>query len=268
MLEQIHGLAFTPDGKDIMVPAHTGFVVYRDRRWKNLTDAPQPVGSVAVTQSAAYATARRVSDSAPPAGGLLKSVDGGRTWRPMSASGEADIRHMAAGLRSNAIYLISTAPTSGMPVPGLHYTRNDGKTWQRAAGQGLPANIASIAVHPADPRTVAIGAPDGLYVSRDSGATFKLIPAGRGVTAVFFDAGGEHVYIAREGVSAVERVSLEGERSRTLAVPIAPRDFVTYIAQNSARPHEMVVATHLRSLFLSTNGGRTWRTIAREGRPA
>ena len=159
MLEQIHGLAFTPDGKGIMVPAHTGFMVYRARRWKNLLDTPQQFTSVSVTHDAAYASGRRASDLAPPqAGGLLKSTDGGRNWRQLSEFGEADFPLMAAGFRSNAVFLISTAPNSRMPLPGLYYTLDDGKTWQSAAAQGLPASIASIAVHPTDARTVAIGA--------------------------------------------------------------------------------------------------------------
>jgi photosystem II stability/assembly factor-like uncharacterized protein len=244
-------------------------MVYAAKRWKNLMGTPQQFGGVSVTQDAAYATARRVSEPAPPqAGGLLKSTDGGRTWRPIAESGEADFPQMAAGFRSNAVYLVSAAPAPQMPLPGLYHTRDDGKTWQRAVALAQPASITSIAVHPADPRTVAIGAPDGLHVSRDSGATFTLVAAGRAVTAVFFDAAGKHVYVAREGASGIDRVSLDDEGTRTLAVPIASRDFITYIAQNPTRPHEIAVATRMRTVFLSTNGGVTWRTIAREGRPA
>jgi len=269
MLEQIHGLAFTPDGKGIMVPAHIGVMVYRAKRWNALLDTPQQFTSLSVTHDAAYASGRRASDPAPPqTGGLLKSTDGGRSWKQLFEFGEADVPLMAAGFRSSAVFLISTTPNSRMPLPGLYHTLDDGKTWQSAAAQGLPANIACIAVHPADARIVAIGAADGLHVSRDSGATFKLLPAGKAVTAVLFDAGGEHVYVASEGVSAVDRVSLAGEQTRSLALPIASRDFVTYIAQNPDRPRELAVATHLRSVFVSINGGATWRTIARQGQPA
>lgn len=33
ILHHVHGLSFTPDGKSLMVPAHTGLAVYRDGRW-------------------------------------------------------------------------------------------------------------------------------------------------------------------------------------------------------------------------------------------
>ena len=269
VLEQIHALAFTADGKGIIVPTSGGLMTYREGRWKNLQDAPPEFTSFSLTRNAAYGSERRAPDSTPSdAPGLMKSTDGGLTWKPLAASGEADFRLMAAGFRSNAVYLITTAPNSRMPQPGLYHTQDDGKTWQSAAARALPARVTSIAVHPTDPRTVAIGTPDGLYVSRDSGATFKLLPGGKAVTAVLFDVGGEHVYIAREGVDAVDRASLDAESARSLALPIASHDFVTYIAQNPARPHELAVATSLHSVFVSTNGGGTWRAIAREGRPA
>lgn len=33
ILHHVHGMAFTPDGKALVVPAHTGLAVYRDGRW-------------------------------------------------------------------------------------------------------------------------------------------------------------------------------------------------------------------------------------------
>lgn len=269
ILDEIHGIAFTPDGNGIMLPTQSGFMVYRARRWNNLEGARRPFGGVSVTQDAIYATERRGNGAVPPrTRGLLRSSDGGRTWRSIYDADEAEFAHMAAGSRNNAVYLVSTVPTALMREPGLYRTQDEGKTWQHAAAQDLPATIASIAVHPADPRIVAIGATDGLHVSRDAGATFRVILAGKSLTAVFFDVGGQHVYVAREGVSAVNRVSLNGEITRTLAVPIASRDSIVFIAQNPAHPHKLAVSTRLRSVFVSTNGGETWRTIAREGRPA
>ena len=39
VLHHVHGLAFTPDGKTLVVPAHIGLALYRDARW---TKAPGP----------------------------------------------------------------------------------------------------------------------------------------------------------------------------------------------------------------------------------
>ena len=268
VLQQIHGLVFAPDGTGVMVLAHAGLLVYRDGRWTNLPDVPRDFRALALTRNAVYASGRDAPDStASEAPGLMKSTDGGRIWTPLALPGKADFRLMAAGFRSNAVYLINTAPQSPAPQPGFYQTQDDGESWQSVAAHELSSGIASIAVHPAEPRTLAIGTPDGAYVSRDSGGTFTHL-AGRSVTAVLFDVHGEHVYIAREDAPAVERVSLGGDGVRSLALPIAPRDFITYIAQNPARSQELAVATHLGSVFLSGNGGVTWRAIAREGRPA
>jgi photosystem II stability/assembly factor-like uncharacterized protein len=197
----------------------------------------------------------------------MKSTDGGRVWTQLALPVEAHFRLMAAGFRSNAVYLINTAPRSLVPQPGFYHTQDDGESWQSATAHELSSSITSIAVHPAEPRTLAIGTPDGSYVSRDSGATFTHL-AGRSVTAVLFDVDGVHVFIAREDAPAVDRVSLDADGVRSLALPIAQGDFITYIAQNPARSQELAVATHLGTVFFSTNGGVTWHAIAREGRPA
>lgn len=268
-LDHIQGLAYAADGRGITVATANGLMTYREGRWKNLQDAPHELTSLSVTRNAAYAGTRRAADPASAdSAGLMKSTDGGLTWKQIAASGEADFRLVAVGLRSNALYIVNTAPSPNMPQPGLYHSEDDGKTWRLAAAQALPARVTSLAAHPTDPRTVVAGSSDGVHVSRDSGATFKPLPSGKAVTAVGFDVGGEHVYIARQNVDAVNRVSLDAESSRTLALPIASHDFVTYIAQNPARPHELAVATSLNSVFVSTNGGATWRAIAREGQPA
>ncbi len=267
-LQQIRGLVFTADGTGIMLPAHTGLMLYRDGRWRHLPDVPYELRALAVTKNAIYAIGRFGLDSPlPDARGLMKSTDGGLTWKQLTKSGESEFRLMAAGFHSDAVYLINTAPNPLMSEPGLYHTQDDGLSWQSAAAHDLPSPIESIAVHPTDPHTVAMGTLDGLYVSRDSGATFRHL-SGKAVTAAFFDIRGQHVYIARKDVHAVERVSLNADHIRSVALPISTRDFITYIAQNPARSDELAVATNLGSVFVSTNGGRTWRAIAREGRPA
>ncbi len=261
-VQQIRGLVFTADGTGIMLPADTGLVLYRDGRWRHLAVVPNELRALALTKNAMYAIGRLGLDS-----GLMKSTDGGVTWKQLTRSGESDFRLLAAGFQSNAVYLINTVPNPLMQQPGLYHTQDDGASWQRAAAHELSSNITSIAVHPADPRTVAVGTLDGVYLSRDAGESFRHL-SGKAMAAVFFDFGGQHVYIARENAHAVERVSLHAGDIRSLAVPISARDFITYIAQNPAQSHELAVATHLGSVFLSTNGGSTWRAIARSGRPA
>ena len=267
-LQQIRGLVFTADGTGIMLPAHTGLMLYRDGHWRPLPDVPHELRALAVTKNAIYAIGRLGRDlPLLDTRGLMKSTDGGLTWKQLTPSRESDFRLMAAGFQSNAVYLINTVPNPLMPQPGLYHTQDDGASWQRAAAHDLSSKITSIAVHPTDPRTVAVATLDGVYVSRDAGDTFKH-RSRKAVAAVFFDFGGQHLYIAREDAHAVERVSLDAGDIRSLAVPIPARDSITFIAQNPAQSHELAVATHLRSVFLSTNGGRTWRAIARSGRPA
>lgn len=55
---------------------------------------------------------------------------------------------MAAGYRSNVVYVVNHEPNSRMPRPGVYSTRDDGKTWKHGAAKGFPERLAGIAVHP------------------------------------------------------------------------------------------------------------------------
>lgn len=266
ILHHVHGLAFTPDGKALMVPAHIGLAVYRNGRW---TQAPGPAHDYmgfSASKDALYSSGHPAPGSPlrNPLG-LMKSTDGGATWRQLGLSGESDFHLMAVGYRSNVVYVLNPGPNSRMPRPGLYSTRDDGKTWKRGATKGLSERIAGIAVHPTDADTVAIATLDGLYLSRDAGATFKRTGPQMPVTAALFDLDGKHLYLAAGDGSALHRIALNGNAGTRIALPRLDRDFVLYIAQNPAKTDELAIATRRRDVFLSADGGKSWKQIAREG---
>lgn len=172
---------------------------------------------------------------------------------------------MAAGYRSNAVYVVNPEANSRMPQPGIYSTRDDGKTWKRSAAKGLSERIAGIAVHPTDAGTVAMATLDGLYVSRDAGASFKRMGPPMAVTAAAFDLDGKHLYFATAEKPALHRIALDGKADTRIALPELERDFVLYIAQNPANTDELAIATRRRHVFLSADRGKSWKQIAREG---
>ncbi len=80
-LPHIHGLGFSSDGKQLMVPAHVGLFIVSDGTWRR-GDGPQhDYMGFAVSDDGFYSSGH----PAPSAGGLanplglVKSTDGGKT---------------------------------------------------------------------------------------------------------------------------------------------------------------------------------------------
>lgn len=152
-----------------------------------------------------------------------------------------------------------------MPRAGLYYTTDNGKSWKHSVAAGLSGQVINIAAHPDEAGIVAAATVNGLYLSRDFGASFRRLGRSYPVTAVLFDLDGKHVYFVDRDASALQRVSLDGRENAALRLPNVGKDFVLYIVQNPVRPDELAFATRARHVFLSTDGGRSWKQIAREG---
>jgi DNA-binding beta-propeller fold protein YncE len=269
ILHHVHGLAFTPDGKALVVPAHYGLAVYRDGRWTKAPGPPHDLMGFSMTRGAIY------SSGHPAAGtplrdplGLVKSTDGGLSWRLLGLSGEADFHLMAAGYRSGAIYVINPARNSRMPSPGLYVTHDEGRSWKAAAASGVAGRVTSIAAHPTSPAIIALGTLRGLHLSRDGGAAFSRLGPPQPVTAVTFDPDGKHIYFATQSSDRLYRIGVDGTQSPPVPLPALGRDFVLYIAQNPAARNELAIATARRDVYLSADGGNDWQQIADEGKAA
>ena len=266
VLHHVHGLAFTPDGQSLMVPAHVGLAVYRDGRWTTAPGARHDFMGFSVAKNAIY-TSGHPAPGSPLRNplGLLKSTDGGATWRQLGLSGESDFHQMAASYASGAIYVINAERNSRMAETGLHVTLDEGKTWKHAASSGLTGQIISLAAHPTAPGIVAVGTAEGLYLSRDRGATFKRMGPAIRVTAASFAFDGKHLYYATPTGETLYRVTLDGPMRKAVALPPLQSDFVLYIAQNPSIADELAIATRQRDVYFSQDGGTSWRQIAREG---
>jgi photosystem II stability/assembly factor-like uncharacterized protein len=267
-LTHVHGLAYSPDGKQLMIPSHHGLAVYRNGKWSK---APGPRHDY----MGFSATAKHLYSSGHPAHGsglvnpfgLIRSRDGGRTWEKLGLEGETDFHLLGTSWNTNAIYVWNPAPSSRMKTAGLHYTLNEGFAWKRASAAGLGGEPRAIAVHPDDAKMVAVAASEGLYLSRDSGERFVKIEGGGEGLSAFFDLEGRHLwYGAFEGRPKLLRVPLSGGQPAQLALPALKDDAVSYIAQNPARRLEYAIATFERSVYLSKDGGQSWTQIADRGK--
>lgn len=267
-LVHVHGLSYSADGRQLMIPSHHGLTVYSERRWSKAEGPAHDYMGFAATRDAIYSSGH----PAPNSGltnpfGLIKSRDGGRSWQKLGLEGESDFHLMAASHGTNAVYLFNPQPNSRMRQAGIHYTLDDGRSWQRAEARGLPARIQGLAVHPRDAKLVAAATPEGLYLSRDAGQRFERLAGGGQALAVSFDLDGEQLWFSSyAGQAQLWRMALKaGAQAQPVKLPALGEDAVAYLAQHPQRPAEIAIATFKRSVYLSPDRGGSWTQIAKEG---
>ena len=138
--------------------------------------------------------------------------------------------------------------------------------WQAAAAKGLAGKPRALAVHPGDAKIVAMATSSGIYVSKNSGASFEPVARGAQGLAVFFDLNGNRLwYSTHDGTPRLARRELNGGATATVALPPLREDAVAYLSQNPVSPGEYAIATFERSVYVSKDAGGSWHQIADRG---
>jgi len=265
-LMHVHGLAYSPDGKRLMIPSHHGLAVYENGRWSKAPGPEHDYMGFAATAQGVYSSGH----PAPGSGlinpfGLIRSRDGGKTWDKLGLEGESDFHLLATGWNTNAVYVWNSSANSRMREPGLHYTVNDGLAWKSAPGEGLDGQSQALAVHPDDAAIVAVATSSGVYLSRDHGERFAPLAKAQAVS-VFFDLDGKQLWFGTfDGRARLWRAPLAGSAASEVKLPPLRDDAVAYIAQNPKQRKVYAIATFSRSVFLSKDAGGTWTPIAERG---
>jgi hypothetical protein len=265
-LTHVHGLAYSADGKQILIPSHHGLAVYSGGRWSKAPGPAHDFMGYSATKDRFYSSGH----PAPGTGltdpfGLIMSIDGGQTWQKRGLEGETDFHALGTSYETNAVYVFTPAPNSRMKQPGLYYTLNDGFAWKPSRAQGVDGAIHAIAVHPAKPQTVAVATKEGIFLSSNNGDRFDRVAPSQGL-AVYFELDGEHLIFSRyDGKARLRRYSLKSRSDADISLPPLTQDAVSYIAQNPANRAEYAIATFERSVFLTRDLGKTWTQIARNG---
>lgn len=267
-LMHVHGMSYSADGRQLLIPSHQGMAIHENGRWSKAPGPAHDYMGFSATRDALYSSGHPAPDTGQiNPFGLIKSRDGGKTWQKLGLEGESDFHLVATGYRTNALYVVNQGLNSRMNQAGIFHTRNDGFKWTRANAAGLGGQITSLAVHPSDAAVVAAGTVDGLYLSRNSAENFERLVDGQRVLAVTFDQNGQHLWFGTQaGKAALRKIALKaGAKAEELPIPALPDDAIAYIAQNPLRPSEMAIATFKRNVFVSKDQGRSWTQIAKNG---
>jgi len=266
-LTHVHGLAFSADGKELFIPSHHGLAIYSDGKWSVAPGPRHDYMGFTASQDRFYSSGH----PAPGSGlvnpfGLMRSRDGGKTWDKLGLQGESDFHVLAVGYRTNAVYVFNPAPNSRMKTAGIYSTQNDGFGWVPAAAHGLSGQIIALAAHPTDARIIAATTRDGLFLSTDSGNAFTRLAEGEAY-AVYFDLDGKYLWFSgHDAAPRLYRLALESRTREEIKLPSFSRDAVAYLAQSPAAAGVYAIATFERSVYLTADGGKTWRRIAERGR--
>jgi photosystem II stability/assembly factor-like uncharacterized protein len=208
--------------------------------------------------------------------GVFRSNDGGKTWQKVlykdNKTGAIDLVFDPnnAHILFAALWEAQRTPwgmTSGGPGSGLYRSGDDGATWKRLEGHGLPSGVLGrigVSVSGADGnRVYAIieAEKGGIYRSEDAGESWKLINPDHRFTQrawyfhhIFADPkNADTVYVLNTGVSR----SIDGGKSFE---PIrAPHGDNHGLWIDPTHPQWMIVAND-GGASVSHDTGKSWTT--------
>ncbi|HEX2642659.1 MAG TPA: hypothetical protein VHU81_06685 [Thermoanaerobaculia bacterium] len=247
-----------PFGNARLLPAPGGvlylkmrFGVYRSdnegRSWRRILAGEPEVGDLALDPNAPGTLyASLTGDGQGPF--LVKSTDGGQTWQPTGSTAQP------AEVKSLAVLPTRPATILAGSYPGLFRSADGGATWTKI--QPLEPNadwsIYSFATVPGAPGTVYAAYNGGALLSTDAGLTWRRPGPG------FFDVDGRVVFDPATGIlfgvqsTDLARSGNGGRRWRTVYRAGA----LNVLAFKPGNPS--IVFLGGRTLFRSTDGGRTW----------
>ena len=263
-IAHIHGIGYAGNMPGISIATHSGIKVYQNGKWFETTTQLHDYMGFQATKNGFFASGH------PEPGanlknplGLMKSSDGGNTLEKLAFYGESDFHNLAVGYNTEAIYLYNERPNSKLQQ-GFYFSTNNGQEWKNSKLKGLSSTIHTFSVHPDQASVVAVSAKDGVYLSTDYGNTFELLSTSLESTAVTLS--NEDVIYAPINKQIITKKSIATNEETNIQTPsLDAKDAIMYISQNPQNSAEIVFATLKANVFLSTDEGKTWKQITKEG---
>lgn len=263
----IHGLGYINGGHDIAIATHDGLYKYGKDGWQEANGQKHDYMGFQATREGFFASGH------PEEGahlknpfGLIKSTNQGASFEQLAFYGEIDFHYLAAGYDSNMIYVYNETATDNMEI-GLHYSADEGKTWEKVAMTGYHSNtIANLAAHPLKKQVLGIGSQDGLFISDNYGENFTLMNDAKMVTSVTLnDIGGYYSNIENNHVYLTS--FLFGNKSeRQIPLPTGQKlQPIIYLAVNPQQDKELVIMTNNIDIYVTRDEGLSWDKLASDG---
>lgn len=188
-MEHIHGLGIDPADGTLYAGTHYGlFRIPISGQASLVGDHVQDFMGFTVVGPNHFLASGHPGErqGGPSSVGLIESTDAGRTWKPLSLSGEADFHSLDSV--DGTIYGLNS-------MTGQLMTSTDGRTWDVRSTEA----IADFAVDPKKPLTLVATTQQGPVISADGGATFKALPSAPLLVLVDRASDGTLVGVAPDG---------------------------------------------------------------------
>ncbi len=195
--------------------------------------------------------------------GVLRSGDGGRSWKPVNQGlTGSHVSWLAEDPHDRKVLYCATMPG------GLHRSRDGGRSWSAVKAPGSGRLALSMALDPRTPGFLYLGTDEGFLESGDGGETWTVRNRGLGELPVvhrlavdrdeprklFAQGSGGAIFVSRDA----------GESWNPAAAPEPAPDVRMQLA-----PCKRAVLFESRkgAGSISLDGGQTWNPVLRPGAP-
>ncbi|MFZ4155587.1 F510_1955 family glycosylhydrolase [Streptomyces pseudogriseolus] len=245
----LHGLGVDPADGTVYAAGHHGVFRLEDGTATRVADRYQDTMGFTVTGPSTFLAsghpAPAESGSRPAHLGLLRSTDAGRTWKTLSAEGQADFHSLEEA--GEVLYGFDSLSEK------VWASTDQGRTWTRRAA--IPA--LDLAARPGSATTVWAATGTGLSRSDDGARTFRPVSRAPGLVAVEEPEPGRLLALTPDG----RVVAGDGGRTWTEQGRLPGDGRATVLTAVTAQ--RLLAADSTDTVYESVDGGRTWMLIHR-----
>lgn len=188
-------------------------------------------------------------------GGVFKSTDGGRSWRPLPDMAGQSVRALVQARSQPRLLVAGT-------LEGVFRTTNAGRSWERISPPYHEEirNIESLAIDPGDPQVVYAGTWHLPWKTTDGGKTWTLVKTGiiddSDIFSIVVDWSNNRTLYA-SACSGIYRSDSAGALWRKIqGIPHSARR--TRVLRQDPKNPSVLLAGTTEGLWKTESGGRAW----------